>query len=149
MGLMFQSGRLLTQVLIQESTLLSGSYPIYVTHGDTTLVILPIGAYNELRYGTALFSSCAEENNLLQRAVIVNEVWKDDYKLLYSNSQEALRISEEKGLRYKEGRDECRVEYSTLYVYTQELEGRFKGANRERWIWRGLAVLGAVFIVVK
>ena len=134
---------------IRVDTLYITSSPVFVNRlqGDT-LVILPIGLYSELKYGTAYASNCIQENLELNREVAVEGAYREQYKWLYESVLEDFKECRSINGVYQTELAQCATDNVNANIVIEELtQGKRRWANAF-FIAVGVAVIEFVVIVI-
>jgi len=100
-----------------------------------------------MKYATLLMPECRADNDRLEKSIIINEEFKDAYKLLYEREKEVTANLEAGQALLKVAHEDCKADNMTCNQYVDQLESKLKNSRTENWIWRGVALLSTVVII--
>jgi hypothetical protein len=135
---------------IRVDTLQIASSPVFVNRlNQDTLVIVPIGLYTELKYGTEYASNCIQENLELNKAVIKEEVFRSQYEGLYHQSRLEFRSSQELNNIITDELKQCSLNNANANVVILELEEKVRGRSKALFVAIVVAVVEFVVIILR
>lgn len=129
--------------LIRVDTLQTASCPVFITNsqGDS-LVIVDIGTYTDLRFGTQYAVSCLEENEALEHKAVVEESFRLQYEVIYGDCKTSLSSHKLIIESYKEETRELRQDNANYAAVNSQLESQKRA-------WRSAFLVASVIAVVE